>query len=124
MSGGFWGSQEGCQGPSRPSGRNRGLPLDAVAGKGLILPRGAQSNGGAAWRLFRSGETRRGHPLGEPRLGSRAGAGEEATWNLGAGRLRARKCRLGQRAEGGMPVLHHTQITESFLLGDPMIQGL
>ena len=27
MSGDFWGSQEGCQGPSRPSGRNRGLPL-------------------------------------------------------------------------------------------------
>ena len=27
MSGGFWGSQEGCQGPFRPSGRNRGLPL-------------------------------------------------------------------------------------------------
>ena len=26
-SGDFWGSQEGCQGPSRPSGRNRGLPL-------------------------------------------------------------------------------------------------
>ena len=23
----FWGSQEGCQGPFRPSGRNRGLPL-------------------------------------------------------------------------------------------------
>ena len=27
MSGDFWGSQEGYQGPSRPSGRNRGLPL-------------------------------------------------------------------------------------------------
>ena len=27
MSGDFWGSQEGCQGPSRPSGRSRGLPL-------------------------------------------------------------------------------------------------
>ena len=27
MSGEFWGSQEGCQGPFRPSGRNRGLPL-------------------------------------------------------------------------------------------------
>ena len=23
----FWGSQEGCQGTFRPSGRNRGLPL-------------------------------------------------------------------------------------------------
>ena len=27
VSGDFWGSQEGCQGPFRPSGRNRGLPL-------------------------------------------------------------------------------------------------
>ena len=27
VSGDFWVSQEGCQGPSRPSGRNRGLPL-------------------------------------------------------------------------------------------------
>ena len=27
LSGDFWGSQEGCQGPFRPSGRNRGLPL-------------------------------------------------------------------------------------------------
>ena len=27
VSGDFWGSLEGCQGPSRPSGRNRGLPL-------------------------------------------------------------------------------------------------
>ena len=27
VSGDSWGSQEGCQGPFRPSGRNRGLPL-------------------------------------------------------------------------------------------------
>ena len=27
VSGNFWGSHEGCQGPFRPSGRNRGLPL-------------------------------------------------------------------------------------------------
>ena len=27
VSGDFWGSQEGCQGPFRTSGRNRGLPL-------------------------------------------------------------------------------------------------
>ena len=27
LSGTFWGSHEGCQGPFRPSGRNRGLPL-------------------------------------------------------------------------------------------------
>ena len=28
-----WGSQEGCQGPSRPSGRNRGLPLSPGRGR-------------------------------------------------------------------------------------------
>ena len=34
VSGDFWGSQEGCQGPSRPSGRNRGLPLRRRRGQG------------------------------------------------------------------------------------------
>ena len=34
VSGDFWGSQEGCQGPSRPSGRNRGLPLRRRGGQG------------------------------------------------------------------------------------------
>ena len=33
----FWGSQEGCQGPFRPSGRNRGLPLRRRHGKGPHL---------------------------------------------------------------------------------------
>ena len=33
VSGDFWGSQEGCQGPFRPSGRNRGLPLWACPGQ-------------------------------------------------------------------------------------------
>ena len=33
----FWGSQEGCQGPSRPSGRNRGLPLRRRGGQGPQL---------------------------------------------------------------------------------------
>ena len=37
VSGGFWGSQEGCQGPSRPSGRNRGLPLRRRGGQGPPL---------------------------------------------------------------------------------------
>ena len=31
VSGDFWGSQEGCQGPSRPSGRNRGLTSGLAA---------------------------------------------------------------------------------------------
>ena len=35
--GDFWGSQEGCQGPFRPSGRNRGLPLRRRRGQGPHL---------------------------------------------------------------------------------------
>ena len=37
VSGDVWGSQEGCQGPSRPSGRNRGLPLRRRRGQGPHL---------------------------------------------------------------------------------------
>lgn len=61
-----------------------------------------QSNGGSALRLSGVGEMRRGpsFSLAEPRPGSRAGAREEATWDLGAGRLRVRRCRLGQRKRG------------------------
>ena len=35
--GGYWGSQESCQGPFRPSGRNRGLPLRRRGGQGPHL---------------------------------------------------------------------------------------
>ena len=37
VSGDFWGSQEGCQGPFRPSGRNRGLPFRRRRGQGPHL---------------------------------------------------------------------------------------
>ena len=37
VSGDFWGSQQGCQGPFRPSGRNRGLPLRRRGGQGPHL---------------------------------------------------------------------------------------
>ena len=37
VSGDFWVSQEGCQGPFRPSGRNRGLPLRRRRGQGPHL---------------------------------------------------------------------------------------
>ena len=37
MLGNFWVSQEGCQGPLRPSGRNRGLPLRHHCGQGPHL---------------------------------------------------------------------------------------
>ena len=37
VSGNFWGSQKGFQGPFRPSGRNRGLPLRRRRGQGPHL---------------------------------------------------------------------------------------
>ena len=37
VSGKFWGSHEGCQGPFRPSGRNRGGPLRRRGGQGPHL---------------------------------------------------------------------------------------
>ena len=37
VSGDFWVSQEGCQGPFHPSGRNRGLPLRRRGGQGPHL---------------------------------------------------------------------------------------
>ena len=37
VSGNFWVSQEGCQGPFRTSGRNRGLPLRRRRGQGPHL---------------------------------------------------------------------------------------
>ena len=40
LTGDFWGSQEGCRGPSRPSGRNRGLPLRRRRGHPLPAPSG------------------------------------------------------------------------------------
>ena len=41
VSGDFWGSQEGCQGPSRPSGRNRGQGASRAApGKSGLHARG------------------------------------------------------------------------------------
>ena len=37
VSGNFWGSQVGCQGPFHPSGRKRGLPLRRRRGQGPHL---------------------------------------------------------------------------------------
>ena len=37
VSGDSWGSEEGCQEPFRPSGRNRGLPLRCRRGQGPHL---------------------------------------------------------------------------------------
>ena len=56
MSGDFWGSQEGCQGPFRPSGWNRGLHLRRRSGQGPHLaktvgPRGF-SRGAVAFSSY------------------------------------------------------------------------
>ena len=56
VSGDFWGSQESCKGPCRPSGRNRGLPLRRRRGQGPHLakrwePRGF-SRGAAGFSSY------------------------------------------------------------------------
>ena len=43
--GDFWGSQEGCQGPFHPSGRNRGLPLSRRGGQGPHLAKSWEPRG-------------------------------------------------------------------------------
>ena len=45
MSGNIWGSQEGCQGPFRPSGPNRGLPLRRRRGQGPHLAKRWEPHG-------------------------------------------------------------------------------
>ena len=45
VSGDFWWSQEGCQGPFRPSGRNRGLPLRRRGGQGPHLAKRWEQRG-------------------------------------------------------------------------------
>ena len=45
VSGNFWGSHEGCQGPFCPSGRNRGLPLRRRGGQGPHLAKSWEPRG-------------------------------------------------------------------------------
>ena len=45
VSGDFWGSQEGSQGPFRPSGRNRGLPLRRHSGQEAHLAKTLEPRG-------------------------------------------------------------------------------
>ena len=45
VSGNFWGSQVGCQGPFHPSGRNRGLPLRRRPGQGSHLAKRWEARG-------------------------------------------------------------------------------
>ena len=45
VSGNIWGSQEGCQGPFRPSGPNRGLPLRRRRGQGPHLAKRWEPHG-------------------------------------------------------------------------------
>ena len=45
LSGKFWGSHEGCQGPFPPSGPNRGLPLRRRRGQGPHLAKRWEPHG-------------------------------------------------------------------------------
>ena len=61
VSGDFWGSQEGCQGPLRPLGRNRGLPLSPLPTLDLwaqgVSPSGRQHGQGLRARRATSAFT-------------------------------------------------------------------
>ena len=52
VSGDFWGSQEGCQGPSRPSGRNRGFHrCGQLRLSGITCPMSLYNQGRAETKL-------------------------------------------------------------------------
>ena len=60
-SGDFWGSQEGCQGPFRPAGQNRGLPLRRRGGQGPHLAKRWEPRG---FSRVAAGFSTLGTPLG------------------------------------------------------------
>ena len=66
VSGNFWGSQEGCKGPFRPSGWNRGLPLRRRRGQGPHLAKRWEPRG--FLELWRPGVTWNATPRSLPSL--------------------------------------------------------
>ena len=62
LSGKFWGSHEGCQGPFPPSGPNRGLPLRRRRGQGPHLAKRWEPRGVSRVEVF--------YGLGQETLGS------------------------------------------------------
>ena len=73
VSGDFWGSQEGCQGPSRPSGRNRGLPLRRRRGQGPHLAKRWWPRGATPRPTLEAAQ-------GAPRAPRRDSRGERSPW--------------------------------------------
>ena len=97
MSGDFWGSQEGCQGPSRPSGRNRGLPLRRRRGhRGARrrdrpgLQRSMQARHGPG-----PGRTEQGHRRARRHATAQGQAGQSRAAEEHAGMPRPRQDRAG-----------------------------
>ena len=75
MSGDFWGSQEGCQGPFRPSGRNRALPLRRRRGQGY--DKGHEERGSAYAKAGLSLRSPPGNSRSMQSTGSQAGRLQE-----------------------------------------------
>ena len=96
VSGDSWGSQEGCQGPSRPSGRNRGLPLRRRRGQVPHLAKRWDPRGFSRAVLgFSSFEGEHREPLVVPQ-GSPVSTGVvRGTWGLLSSHCRANRPHLG-----------------------------
>ena len=62
MSGDFWGSQEGCQGPSRPSGRNRAPKLHQETKRHSPRRQGFRRDPAVRPSKLRAGADSRGRP--------------------------------------------------------------
>ena len=90
VSGDFWGSQEGCQGRFRTSGRNRGLPLRRRRGQGPHLARGG--NDVVCLELRRDSRVTTGisaFPLGWPWEAQSAPRVARESWGLRSSHCRA-----------------------------------
>ena len=90
VSGDFWGSQEGCQGPFRPSGRNRGLPLRRRGGQGPLLAKRGQPRGFSRVAAgFSSYDGDSAFPLGWPWEAQSSPRVARESWGLRSSHCRA-----------------------------------
>ena len=95
VSGDSWGSQEGCQGPFRPSGRNRGLPLRHRREQALILPRGGNHVVCLELRRHSRGTTGiSAFPLGWPWEAQSSPRVARESWGLRSSHCRAEETSL------------------------------
>ena len=90
VSGDFWGSQEGCQGPFRPSGRNRGLPLRRRRGQGPQLAKRWEPRGFSRVAVaFSSYDGISAFPLGWPWEAQSSPRVARESWGLRSSHCRA-----------------------------------